>query len=190
MEKLLPLARWYCIGSALVVTGTAFLTWIRADMAGQDNLLMLFLAAMLMLVFLSCIPLAIMNILSKDYWFTAAVAVLAYFMVGAHFKVIDTLGVNNIQMQVCIIFLVVCLLYVIVLYKCNIKCKLQILNNKIINIILRYVYLIFHTIKSRYSTEKNIYYFIYIPMAIMTIFIIFLLFWHPTYTQNNKTIFL
>lgn len=132
MEKLLPLVKWYGIGSALVVTGTAFLTWIRADMAGQNNLLILFLATMLMLVFLFCIPLAIMNYTSKDYLFTAAVSILAFFMLQAHVTVMDTLGVENIQIQICMIFLGVysCIMFITYINIINIKTSIKKISDK------------------------------------------------------------
>lgn len=93
------------MGGTLVVMGTAFLTWCSDNVSGQNDLLMVFLAGILMLTFLFCIPLAIMNYLSKDYFFTAAVSVLAFFMARAHFTVMDTLGTGNIQMQACLVFL-------------------------------------------------------------------------------------
>lgn len=115
-RKLMPLARWYFMGGTLVVMGTAFLTWCSDNVSGQNDLLMVFLAGILMLTFLFCIPLAIMNYLSKDYFFTAAVSVLAFFMARAHFTVMDTLGTGNIQMQACLVFLGVCLGVVVVAY--------------------------------------------------------------------------
>lgn len=115
-RKLAPLVKWYFMGSTLVVMGTALLTWSSGDVSGQDDLLMLFLAGILMLTFLFCIPLAIMNYLSKDYFFTAAVGILAFFMVRAHSTVMDTLGAGNIQMQACMVFLGLCIGSVVVTY--------------------------------------------------------------------------
>ena len=113
-RKLLPLVRWYLVSGTLVVMATAFLTWGNDCLSGQDDLLMVFLGSILMLTILFCLPLAIMNCLSKDYFFTVAVSVLAFFMVRAHFTVMDTLGVDNIQMQACLLFLGVCLCTVVV----------------------------------------------------------------------------
>lgn len=121
LRKLAPLVKWYFMGSTLVVMGTALLTWSSGDVSGQNDLLMLFLAGILMLTVLFCIPLAIMNYVSKDYFFTAAVGVLAFFMVRAHSTVMDTLGVGNIQMQACMVFLGVCLGTVVVAYVRNIE---------------------------------------------------------------------
>lgn len=119
--KLMPLVRWYFLGSLLVVMATASLTWLASDVSGQEDLLMLFLAGILMLAFLFCIPMAIMNFLSKDYLFTVAMAVLGYFMIGTHGKVIDTLGTANIQMQAGMVFLGACLGVIMVIYIRNIK---------------------------------------------------------------------
>ena len=116
MEKLLPLVKGYGIGSTLVVTGTAFLNLIRHDMAGQHKLLIQKQATRHMLVYLSCIPLAIMNYTSKDYLFTAAVSILAFFMLRAHVTVMGTLGVENIQIQTCMIFLGVYLCIMVITY--------------------------------------------------------------------------
>ncbi len=116
MEKAFPLAKWYFLGSVLLVIATACIIGFSCHAADSNMVLMLFLAGILMLTFLFCIPLAIMNILSKDYWFTAAVVVLAYFMVGAHFKILDTLGVANIQIQAGMFFLGICLVAVVILY--------------------------------------------------------------------------
>lgn len=119
--KIMALAKWYFLGSALLIMATSFLTWSIFDCSGQEDMLMFFLAGMFMLTFLFCIPLAIMNFLSKDYLFTAAMAVLGYFMVGLHFKVMDTLGVANIQMQACMVFLGIYVGVIMVIYLQNIK---------------------------------------------------------------------
>lgn len=154
-RKLMPLARWYFMGGTLVVMGTAFLTWCSDNVSGQNDLLMVFLAGILMLTFLFCIPLAIMNYLSKDYFFTAAVSVLAFFMARAHFTVMDTLGTGNIQMQACLVFLGVCLGVVVVAYSKVLNRGLQNIHSSkdIINInfentkLLKNIKSILHCIK-------------------------------------------
>lgn len=151
--KLLPLVRWYLMGGTLVVVATAFLTWCNDNVSGQNDLLMVFLAGILMLTFLFCIPLAIMNYLSKDYFFTAAVGVLAFFMVRAHSTVMDTLGVGNIQMQACMVFLGVCLGAAVAAYVRNIEgedksslCTLKKSKHS----------LIIYNIKKYFSCKQNI----------------------------------
>lgn len=158
-RKLMPLVRWYLMGGTLVVVATAFLTWCRDNVSGQNDLLMVFLAGILMLTFLFCIPLAIMNYVSKDYFFTAAVSVLALFMARAHFTVMDTLGTGNIQMQACLVFLGVCLGAVMAAYVRPVE------ENKNI---------IFPSIKQIYSKLRHIdlVYFILISVNFGSVLII------------------